>query len=106
MCIYLHHYLKTRRIIMKRFIPVFILCVIGVCLTACGESNTGTKASGSTASTPRAAAPAQHFKVSDTVKVGDTWQVVVNSVKTDPGEQIDISQTRRCLFARRCDDYQ
>ncbi len=72
---------------MKRFIPVFILCVIGVCLTACGESNTGTKTSGSTASTPTAAAPAQHFKLGDTVKVGDTWQVVVNSVKTAPGDQ-------------------
>ena len=72
---------------MKRFIPVFILCIIGVCLAACGESNTGIKTNGSTASTPTAAAPAQHFKVSDTVKVGNTWQVVVNSVKTDPGDQ-------------------
>lgn len=36
-----------------------------------------------------AAAPAKHFKVGDVVKVGDTWEVTVNSVKTSPGGQYD-----------------
>jgi hypothetical protein len=72
---------------MRRFIPLFCLCIVIGALLACGESNTGTATtSNSTNSTTSNSAP-QHFKVGDTVKVGDTWQVVVNSVKTDNGGQ-------------------
>lgn len=74
---------------MKRFIPFFGILLIAAALLACGESsNTGTSTStngANTSSTPTA--PAKHFKVGDTVKVGDAWQVVVNSVKTDNGGQ-------------------
>lgn len=52
-----------------------------------GTSNTGaavnTSSSGNSSQQP--AASTQHFKVGDTVKVGDTWQAVVNSAKTDFG---------------------
>jgi hypothetical protein len=70
---------------MKRFIPLFALCIVIGALLACGESNTGTTST-STNSTSKPAA-SQHFKVGDTVKVGSDWQAVVNSVKTDDGGQ-------------------
>ena len=69
---------------MKRFMPFIGLFLIIGALMACGEaSNTGTSSKPS----DKPAAPAKHFKVGDTVKVGDVWQVVVNSVKTDAGGQ-------------------
>jgi hypothetical protein len=74
---------------MKRFIPLLCLCIIVGALLACGESNTGTKSNSTNATSgqDKPAAPAQHFKVGETVKVGDVWQVVINSVKTDDGGQ-------------------
>jgi predicted RecA/RadA family phage recombinase len=72
---------------MKRFIPVFALCIVVGALLACGESNTGTKAGTNDTGTQATTAPAQHFKTGDAVKVGDIWQVTVNSVKTDTGGQ-------------------
>ena len=74
---------------MKKRLTILLGFAIILCaLIACGESNnTGTLASNSpqTQSTP---APASHFKAGDVVKIGDTWQVTVNSVKTSQGDEI------------------
>jgi Domain of unknown function (DUF4352) len=88
MCTFLCIYSKQENN-MKRFIPILGIVLIVAALLACGEStNTGTKAgTGSTSSTQPAVAPAQHFKTGDVVKVGNIWQVTVNSVKTDTGGQ-------------------
>lgn len=70
---------------MKRFTPLFALLLIVTALLACGESNnTGTATSNSSKTDTK---PAQHFKVGETVKVGDTWQAIVNGAKTDDGGQ-------------------
>src|SRR5690349_7138801 len=66
---------------------VISLLIIAGALLACGgssDANTGTKAG--TASTQSAVvtptqAPATKFKQGDVVKVGDTWQVTVNSIQ-------------------------
>jgi hypothetical protein len=73
---------------MKRtFILLFGIAIIAGSFLACGGSdNTGTQANATNNSTTTSQ-PTQHFKVGDTVKVGDTWQVVINSVKTDPPGQ-------------------
>ena len=71
---------------MKRALPIMIgLIIIAGALLACGgssDTNTGTKAG--TASTQAAVQTptAQKFKQGDVVKVGDTWQVTINSFKT------------------------
>jgi hypothetical protein len=59
-------------------------------LLACGEySNTGTAVNSSSSSSNSnnnsAAPPVQHFKIGQTIKVGDTWQVQVLSAKTSTG---------------------
>jgi hypothetical protein len=73
---------------MKRFIPFIALCIVVGALIACGGSdNTGTKAGTNEGASTKAAAPAQHFKVGDPVKVGNDWSVTVNSVKADTGGQ-------------------
>ncbi len=74
----------------KLFVFVACLGILAFPLLACGESsnNTGTAtSSNSKQANAQAPAPTQHFKVGDTVKVGTTWQAVVNSVKTDDGGQ-------------------
>ena len=69
---------------------VVLMIIIGV--VSGGKSNTGTAVttSDSTATNNVNTESTQHFQVGDTVKVGDTWQVVVNSVKTDLGGQYSI----------------
>lgn len=72
---------------MKKRLSILLGLALIVCaLIACGESNnTGSvTTNGSTDSTPQATAA--HFKVGQVVKVGDTWQVTVNSVKTSKGD--------------------
>jgi hypothetical protein len=69
----------------------FALLVIVFTLLACGESsNTGTvvsssSTSGKSSNNNSAAQPVQHFKIGQTIKVGDTWQVQVLSAKTSIG---------------------
>lgn len=59
------------------------LFVILGALLACGGSsdNTGTLTSSST--TSQTSQQVKHFKAGETVKVGDTWEVVVNSAKVE-----------------------
>ena len=69
-------------------VGVVVLIVI-IAIASGGKSNTGEKvnttSNNSTSSQPPSKPTNQHYKVGDTVKVGDKWQVVVNSVKTDTG---------------------
>jgi Domain of unknown function (DUF4352) len=47
-----------------------------------------------TTSTGKTPAPSsQHFAVGQVVKVGDTWDVTVNSVKTSQGDQISVPKS-------------
>ena len=67
-----------------------LLVILGA-LLACGASsdNTGTSTSSSTTSqTSQTSQQDKHFKVGETVKVGDTWEVTVNSVKTSDGDDV------------------
>jgi hypothetical protein len=75
-------------LILGIVVGAVVLCgVIGAVAANSGKSNTGTAISSSSGSTTNNTQPQQHFKVGDTVKVGTTWQAVVNSVKTDDGGQ-------------------
>ncbi len=62
--------------------------------TTSGSSNTGSSQKSS--STP--APTAQHFKVGQTVKVGNTWQLVINGVKTSQGDSMDQPQKSGDVF--------
>lgn len=56
--------------------------VLALAILACGEAaNSGSLTTGGNS----ASTSAQHFKVGDQVKVGDTYIVTVNSVKTSSG---------------------
>ena len=74
---------------MRRNITLFscLLLLIGA-LLACGASsntNTGSTSTSSSQSSAPTTAPAKHFKLNDVVKVGDTWNITVESAKTSPG---------------------
>jgi Domain of unknown function (DUF4352) len=74
----------------RRFTIVGLLLLVIGALMACGASNnTGTAAQVSSpakaAATPTKPVVAKHFTVGETVKVGDTWQVVVKSVTDNAG---------------------
>lgn len=72
-----------------------------VLLAACGDTgNAGTLTGTQTAGTPTATpATAKHFHVGDTVTVGSTWKVVINSVKTNPGDgQFNIPKGQYVLI--------
>jgi hypothetical protein len=70
-------------------------CIGTVVLVSKGASQLSSSNSGTVANTTPSAptqAPTQpptqqHFKVGQTVKVGDTWQVTVNSAKTSQGSE-------------------
>jgi|SRR5712672_1878629 len=74
---------------MNRFIPLFALCIIAAALLACGESNTGTKTSSTSADSGKPAAPAQHFKAGDTVNIGKVWEITLSNVRSVPPGQYD-----------------
>lgn len=89
----------------KLIVPLCLLIFVGA-LIACGasDSNSGSAvsstSSSSSSSTQSSKAPASaaHFKVGQTVKVGDTWQVIVNSVKTSQGDDMDKPQKGQYLL--------
>jgi len=74
---------------------VVVIAILGVVIGSHGSSsNTGTLSSSnnntgnSTISAPApTTASNQHFKVGDTVTVGNSWKVVVNSITADDGGQ-------------------
>lgn len=70
------------------FLLIMLVGLVSLVAMACGSSTTGTSVgSGEVKSTtpPKA----QHFKVGDQVKVGDSYLVIVNSVKTSAGSGYD-----------------
>ena len=74
---------------VRLLLTLAIVGVVALVIIACGAasdtaSNSGTTTSGGTSSTTKS----QHFKVGQQVKVGDTYVVTVNSVKTDAGDDV------------------
>ncbi|GHO75171.1 hypothetical protein KSD_29420 [Ktedonobacter sp. SOSP1-85] len=55
-------------------------------MLACGGSSDNTGTSTSSSTTSQTSQQVKHFKAGETVKVGDTWEVVVNSAKTSDGD--------------------
>ena len=75
---------------VRLLLTLAIVGVVALVIIACGAasdtaSNSGTTTNGGgTSSTTKS----QHFKVGQQVKVGDTYVVTVNSVKTDAGDDV------------------
>ncbi|RAQ96176.1 DUF4352 domain-containing protein [Thermogemmatispora tikiterensis] len=88
---------------MKRALSLVIgVGLLIMALLACDgstSSNTGTAVTPSSSSTTNKASGAtsspatQHFKVGQTVKVGDIWQVTVLGVKTSDGDEFSHPKT-------------
>jgi uncharacterized lipoprotein YehR (DUF1307 family) len=79
---------------MRRLLLYFVIIVVIMVFTACGSPTPNTGTSVATTSTPSPGntptatpTPVGHFKVGQTVNVGNLDQVTVNSVKTETGEQ-------------------
>ncbi len=73
-------------------LAIGIASLAAVVVVACGSgssANSGSTTSGSSSTT---SASTQHFKVGQQVKVGSTWVITINSVKTSQGD--DISQPK------------
>src|SRR5437660_12326374 len=93
---------KEEGVIMKTKIILIttILCVLT--LSGCGSStanqgSASTPIPTTTKATPTSA-PAQHFKVGQTVTVGDTWQVTIDSAKTSRHGQFSQPQHAGNIF--------
>ncbi|MGZ3638569.1 MAG: hypothetical protein ACXVCX_12110, partial [Ktedonobacterales bacterium] len=67
----------SRQIRIAFGLGVVVLAAVVFLACGSGSANTGTTTTGGTSSSG-----AKHFKVGDQVKVGDTYVVTVNSVKT------------------------
>lgn len=64
-----------------------LLAIVGLIIMACGGgANAGSTTTGGNGSS---SSSAKHFKVGDQVKVGDTFVVTINSVKTSTGNNLD-----------------
>ena len=74
---------------IRRLFPLITIVIIIIGLIACGSSatNTGTNAGTASTTVPGNTPATQHFKVGQTVKVGDTWDITVNSAKTSTGSE-------------------
>lgn len=59
---------------------LFGLCILAGAMLACGDSSANSGATASSNATQQA--PAKKFKAGEEVVVGNTWKVVVNSIKT------------------------
>ncbi|HEU5375861.1 MAG TPA: DUF4352 domain-containing protein [Ktedonobacteraceae bacterium] len=66
---------------------LFASLILFFALIACGDaaSNSGAVVTGTTTAT--SAPAASHFKTGQVVKVGDTWEVTVNSIKKSQGDE-------------------
>ncbi|MGZ3600504.1 MAG: DUF4352 domain-containing protein [Ktedonobacterales bacterium] len=71
----------SRQIRIAFGLGVVVLAAVVFLACGSGSANTGTTTTGGTSSSG-----AKHFKVGDQVKVGDTYVVTVNSVKTSNGD--------------------
>lgn len=77
----------------RQFRIVFGLGVVvlaAAVFLACGS---GSANAGSTTTGDTSSSGAKHFKVGDQVKVGDTYVVTVNSVKTSKGDDISTPKS-------------
>jgi hypothetical protein len=81
--------LRTANTRTRLIVSMAVMVLAALLILACGDSsaNTGTITNSNTPSTSGSGG-SQHFKVGDQVKVGDTWIVTVNSVKTNQGNDI------------------
>jgi hypothetical protein len=76
--------IHTRSRLMALFA---LLAITAAVILACGggaSANSGSTTSGGTS----ASGSSKHFKVGDQVKVGNTYIVTVNSVKTSQGDEV------------------
>lgn len=79
--------------VKRRLLALSFFSLFACFLAACGDTtaNSGSIVTPGTTPTP---APAQkHFKITDTVKVGDTWQLNINSVKSSPGQDFSTPKS-------------
>lgn len=86
----MHTALRTASYRLRVFITLGVVVLAAAVIIACGSTsaNTGTKVTGSDSGS-QTQASASHFKVGDQVKVGDTYVVTVNSIKTSAGDDFD-----------------
>ena len=69
---------------------VLVSAIVFLACSGTSDSNTGTKVGSNSTSNSggQTSTTAQHFKVGDQVKVGDSFIVTVNSVKTSSGDDV------------------
>jgi hypothetical protein len=79
--------LRTASYRIRGLVTLGVVVLAGGVILACGSAsaNTGTTTGGSSNSNNSSS---KHFKVGDQVKVGDSFVVTVNSVKTSNGDEI------------------
>lgn len=78
----------------KLFILACGIIMLTSLISACGSSDSNTGTLVPTASAPTATpTPIKHFAVGQIVKVGDTWQLVINTVKTSKGDEFTKPQS-------------
>lgn len=86
----MHTLLRSGAYRVRAFLTLGFVLVAAVVFLACGGSdaaNAGTQVNSNTGG-GQTSTTAKHFKAGDQVKVGDTYVVTVNSVKTSEGDDV------------------
>src|SRR5436305_1948755 len=78
---------STKRLAIAMFGGIILLLSILACGSTSSNTGTAVTSSSSPNSNTTPTSTSQHFKIGQTVKIGDTWQVTINSVKADQGSQ-------------------
>lgn len=89
----MHTLLRSGTYRVRALLTLGVVLAAAAMFLACGGSdsaNTGTQVNNSAGSSGngQTSTTAKHFKAGDQVKVGDTYIVTVNSVKTSKGDDI------------------
>lgn len=86
----MHTILRTGSVRARALVAIAVVVLASALIIACGggaSANSGISTSGSPSGQGNTGS--QHFKVGAQVKVGSTYVVTVNSVKTNAGTDID-----------------
>lgn len=69
-------------------VSLLVVALAALFVLACAGSSDAGNTGAATTGTVAAPTPKAHFKVGDQVKVGDTWLITINSVKTNKGDEV------------------
>ena len=81
-------FIRSRNPLVRLALVLPVAGLVMLVIIACGTASDNTGSLNTSGSSSTSASASKHFHVGDQVKVGSTYQVTVNSVKTNGGDSI------------------